>query len=115
MTRPRIAIAGFQHETNTFAPIPTRYADFEQGGAWPGITEGAAVPEEARSMIALNVKAFALPCDCLRWQGGGVQVTVPPGTSMELLLEGSRRGELQIDVSLQPAGEKAPRPARAEA
>lgn len=44
-SRPRIAIAGFQHETNTFAPIPTRFEDFEQGGAWPGITEGAAVLE----------------------------------------------------------------------
>ncbi len=41
--KPRIAIAGFQHETNTFAPIPTRYADFERGGAWPGITRGEAI------------------------------------------------------------------------
>ncbi len=45
MARPRIAVAGFQHETNTFAPIPTRYDDFARGGAWPGITEGDAVPE----------------------------------------------------------------------
>ncbi len=45
MSKPRIAIAGFQHETNTFAPIPTRYSDFERGGAWPGITRGDAVPE----------------------------------------------------------------------
>lgn len=43
MSRPRIAIAGFQHETNTFAPIPTGFADFESGGAWPGITRGKAV------------------------------------------------------------------------
>ena len=40
MTRPRIAIAGFQHETNTFAPIPTTFADFESPGAWPGLTVG---------------------------------------------------------------------------
>lgn len=41
--KPRIAIAGFQHETNTFAPLKTEYADFERGGAWPGITRGAAI------------------------------------------------------------------------
>lgn len=45
MSRPRIAIAGFQHETNTFAPMPTRFADFDGGGAWPGITRGQAVIE----------------------------------------------------------------------
>jgi microcystin degradation protein MlrC len=43
MTRPRIAIAGFQHETNTFAPIPTTFADFEMPGAWPGMTTGSDV------------------------------------------------------------------------
>lgn len=41
--RPRIAVAGFQHETNTFAPIPTRLEDFERGGAWPALTEGEAL------------------------------------------------------------------------
>ena len=43
MTKPRIAIAGFQHETNTFAPIATRFEDFDRGGSWPGITRGQAV------------------------------------------------------------------------
>lgn len=41
--RPRIAIAGFQHETNTFAPMPTRFEDFARGGAWPALTTGQAV------------------------------------------------------------------------
>jgi microcystin degradation protein MlrC len=45
MTRPRIAIAGFQHETNTFAPIPTRFEDFARGGAWPALTTGSDVIE----------------------------------------------------------------------
>jgi microcystin degradation protein MlrC len=45
MTRPRIAIAGFQHETNTFAPLPTRFEDFARGGAWPGLTTGGQVIE----------------------------------------------------------------------
>ena len=38
--KPRIAIAGFQHETNTFVPIPTTYEDFVNGGAWPPMTFG---------------------------------------------------------------------------
>jgi microcystin degradation protein MlrC len=45
MTRPRIAVAGFQHETNTFAPLPTRYHDFETGGGWPALTRGADIFE----------------------------------------------------------------------
>ncbi|MGI9464767.1 MAG: M81 family metallopeptidase, partial [Aestuariivirgaceae bacterium] len=43
MNRPRIAIAGFQHETNTFTPIPTPFAVFEEGGAWPGLQKGGDV------------------------------------------------------------------------
>jgi microcystin degradation protein MlrC len=45
MNRPRIAIAGFQHETNTFAPLPTLFEDFARGGAWPKLTTGAEVIE----------------------------------------------------------------------
>ncbi|HEV7717284.1 MAG TPA: M81 family metallopeptidase [Steroidobacteraceae bacterium] len=40
---PRIAVAGFQHETNTFAPLKATLADFEQADAWPGLTAGAAL------------------------------------------------------------------------
>ena len=31
----RIAIGGFQHETNTFAPSLATYDDFVRGGGWP--------------------------------------------------------------------------------
>ena len=40
---PRIAIGGFQHETNTFAPLPATWAEFEAARAWPGYTEGADI------------------------------------------------------------------------
>ncbi|MEM9783883.1 MAG: M81 family metallopeptidase, partial [Pseudomonadota bacterium] len=40
---PRIAVAGFQHETNTFAPFPTVFADFERADSWPGLLAGDAV------------------------------------------------------------------------
>jgi microcystin degradation protein MlrC len=36
----RIAVAGFQHETNTFAPLGAGFADFERADAWPGLTLG---------------------------------------------------------------------------
>ena len=39
----RIAIGGFQHETNTFAPSKATYAMFEQGGGWPGACYGNAI------------------------------------------------------------------------
>jgi len=42
---PRIALAGFQHETNTFAPTLTTYHDFERAGAWPALTTGPDVLE----------------------------------------------------------------------
>lgn len=40
MSRQRIAIAGFQHETNTFAPMLTTYDEFDTGGSWPAMTQG---------------------------------------------------------------------------
>ena len=45
MTKKRIAIAGFQHETNTFCPFPTALSDFEQADSWPGLTQGSDVLE----------------------------------------------------------------------
>ena len=40
MRKKRIAIAGFQHETNTFCPFPTSLSDFEMTDSWPGLTKG---------------------------------------------------------------------------
>jgi len=39
----RIAVGGFQHETNTFAPLKATYRDFEMADGWPGLTEGPAI------------------------------------------------------------------------
>jgi len=38
-----IAVGGFQHETNTFAPSKADYNAFEQGGGWPPLTFGEAI------------------------------------------------------------------------
>ncbi len=48
----RIAVGGFQHETNTFAPSPASYADFEVADAWPGLVRGAELLE---AFAGLNV------------------------------------------------------------
>ncbi|MGH8134789.1 MAG: M81 family metallopeptidase [Steroidobacteraceae bacterium] len=36
----RIAVGGFQHETNTFAPLETGLAQFIEPDAWPGLVRG---------------------------------------------------------------------------
>jgi microcystin degradation protein MlrC len=48
----RIAVGGFLHETNTFAPTKATYNDFVHGGGWPAMTEGADV---LRVMRGINV------------------------------------------------------------
>ena len=52
MKHPRIAVAGFQHETNTFAPIPTPFETFKEGGAWPAMKFG---PEVIETLSGLNL------------------------------------------------------------
>jgi len=39
----KIAVGGFQHETNTFAPMKADWAAFEQADSWPGMQVGATV------------------------------------------------------------------------
>lgn len=41
----RIAIAGMQHETNTFAPTQAGLEDFIHGGGWPALCRGAGIRE----------------------------------------------------------------------
>ena len=47
---PRIAVGGFLHETNTFAPTRAGYADFVHGGGWPSMTTGADVTKVMRNI-----------------------------------------------------------------
>ena len=46
----RIAIGGFQHETNTFAPSLATLADFETGDEWPELTSGPGLPDRVQGM-----------------------------------------------------------------
>ena len=53
----RIAIGGFQHETNTFAPTPAGLEDFARPGPWPGWTHGSAIFEVV-SGINIPISGF---------------------------------------------------------
>src|SRR3981189_1865907 len=46
----RIAVGGFLHETNTFAPTKAAYADFVHGGGWPSMALGADVLKVMRNI-----------------------------------------------------------------
>lgn len=39
----KIAVGGFQHETNTFAPMKADWAAFEQADSWPELQVGASL------------------------------------------------------------------------
>jgi microcystin degradation protein MlrC len=46
----RIAIGGFQHETNTFAPSKATFDDFVRGGGWPPLLTGEPMFDGVRGM-----------------------------------------------------------------
>ena len=50
MSHRRIAIAGFQHETNTFAPSYAGIAEFRKADSWPGLLRGQEVVDGTRGM-----------------------------------------------------------------
>lgn len=59
---PRIAVAGFQHETNSFSPTPATLADFQMDDSWPGLMRGAEVIHNTRG-INLPVAGFILAAE----------------------------------------------------
>lgn len=52
-----IAIGGWQHETNTFAPFLTEYAAFEMADGWPALVEGPPL-FEAVAGINMPIEGF---------------------------------------------------------
>lgn len=53
----KILIAGFQHETNTFAPSLADWAAFNSGASFPGLVRGAAMQAQL-SGINLPISGF---------------------------------------------------------
>lgn len=50
----RILVAGFQHETNTFAPAPASYDNFVRGEMFPAMSRGNALHELEEVNIAIG-------------------------------------------------------------
>ena len=40
---PKVAVGGFQHETNTFAPVKATFEAFEKADGWPGLSRGESL------------------------------------------------------------------------
>jgi microcystin degradation protein MlrC len=63
----RIAVGGFLHETNTFAPTRATYADFVHGGGWPAMTQGADVLKTMRH-INVGLSGFIELAEAQGWE-----------------------------------------------
>lgn len=62
----RIFVAGFHHETNTFAPSPADWAAFEAGAGYPPYARGAAMLEQMRGG-SLAIAGFAREAQRRGW------------------------------------------------
>ena len=63
----RIAVGGFLHETNTFAPTKATYDDFVHGGGWPAMAEGTDVLKVMRN-INVGLAGFVEAAEAQGWE-----------------------------------------------
>jgi microcystin degradation protein MlrC len=63
----RIAVGGFLHETNTFAPTKATYDAFVHGGGWPRMELGAGVLKTLRR-INVGLAGFIEAAEAERWE-----------------------------------------------
>jgi len=63
----RIAVGGFLHETNTFAPTKATYEAFVHGGGWPRMEIGANVFKTLRR-INVGLAGFIEAAEAERWE-----------------------------------------------
>src|SRR6195952_3151521 len=63
----RIAVGGFLHETNTFAPTRATYADFVHGGGWPAMAMGHDVLKVMRN-INVGLAGFVEAAEANGWE-----------------------------------------------
>ena len=63
----RIAIGGFLHETNTFAPTKAVYDAFVHGGGWPPMSQGEALFAATRN-INVGMSGFVAEAQKLGWE-----------------------------------------------
>lgn len=67
MSAFRIAVGGFLHETNTFAPTKAGYDDFVHGGGWPAMEKGGAVLQKIRD-INVGLAGFIAEAEVRGWE-----------------------------------------------
>ncbi|KWV51488.1 microcystin degradation protein MlrC [Bradyrhizobium macuxiense] len=63
----RIAVGGFLHETNTFAPTKATYDDFVHGGGWPSMAHGDDVLKVMRK-INVGLAGFVEAAEANGWE-----------------------------------------------
>ena len=63
----RIAVGGFLHETNTFAPTKATYDDFVHGGGWPAMAQGSDVLTTMRD-INIGLAGFVGRAEAHGWE-----------------------------------------------
>src|SRR6202163_89232 len=63
----RIAVGGFLHETNTFAPTKATHDDFVHGGGWPPMSQGAKLLEKMRD-INVGMAGFVPAAEAEGWE-----------------------------------------------
>jgi microcystin degradation protein MlrC len=63
----RIAVGGFLHETNTFAPTKATYDAFVHGGGWPPMSQGAMLLEKMRH-INVGIAGFVPAAEAEGWE-----------------------------------------------
>src|SRR6266481_1085771 len=63
----RIAVGGFLHETNTFAPTKATYDDFVHGGGWPSMALGSDVLKVMRN-INVGLAGFVDSAEANGWE-----------------------------------------------
>src|ERR1700733_9134326 len=63
----RIAVGGFLHETNTFAPTKASYDDFVHGGGWPAMAQGPDVLKVMRN-INVGLAGFVAQAEANGWE-----------------------------------------------
>src|SRR6185503_8305292 len=63
----RIAVGGFLHETNTFAPTKATNDAFIHGGGWPRMVLGADIPKIIRR-INVGLAGFVEAAEAHGWE-----------------------------------------------
>jgi hypothetical protein len=110
----RIAVGGFQHETNTFAPAKATWRDFAEGGGFPPLQSGAALLDAFTGMNLPIAGAIA----ALREAGHApvplVWAAATPSAHVTEEAYARRRSDARRALRRGSGRRRLPRPARGD-